>query len=181
MKIKKGNKFKIVKFIFYVPICLFLAYNIIFLLKTTITQKDYMKVFGITFLSMESELMEDEISKNDLVVIKSVDEKKLQEGDIIAYEVNGQTRINKIINTKNGYTTKSNKNYYPDIEKIEYEDVIGEKVANMPFLGNLLKILQSKITSSFIFIFLIFCFIYNRYINIQKIERARKKEKITNK
>ena len=36
----------------------------------------------------------------------------------------------KIINTKNGYTTKSNKSYYPNIEKIAYEDVIGEKVAN---------------------------------------------------
>jgi len=157
-----------------------LAYNIIFLLNTTITQKDYMKLFGITLFNMESDLMEEEVSKNDLVIVKSVSEKNLQEGDIIAYTVNGQTRINKIINARNGYTTKSNQNYHPDIEKISYEQIIGEKVVNIPFHGIFIKILQSKVTSSFIFMFLIFTFIYNRYINIKKIERARKKEKFKN-
>lgn len=154
------------------------TYNIIYLLSTTITQKDYMKLFGITFLNMESELMEDELSKNDFVMLKAVKENDLQEGDIIAYTVNGQTRINKIINLQNGYTTKSNKNYYPDIEKIQVEDIIGEKVLNIPFIGILLKILQSKITSVVVFVFLTFVFITNMYKNQKREERARKKEQL---
>ena len=178
MKIKKGNKIKIIKLILYIIVFLCITYNIIFLLNTTITQKDYMKLFGITFLNMESELMENEISKNDFVIFKAVDEEKLQEGDIIAYKVNGQTRINKIINTKKGYTTKSKKNYYPDIEKIQVEDIIGEKILKIPSLGILLKILQSKITSVFVFIILILGFITNMYTYRKREERARKKEKV---
>ena len=154
------------------------TYNIIFLLSTTITQNDYIKLFGITFLNMESELMEDELSKNDFVMLKAVKEDELQEGDIIAYTVNGQTRINKIINIKNGYSTKSNKNYYPDIEKIQIENIIGEKVLNIPFLGILLEIMQSKITSVFIFIFLTSGFITNMYKEKKREERARKKEQL---
>ena len=180
MKIKKGNKIKIIKLIFYTIVFLCVTYKIIFLLSTTITQKDYMKFFGITFLNMESELMEDELSKNDFVMLKAVKENELQEGDIIAYTVNDQIRINKIINTKNGYTTKSNKNYYPDIEKIEYEEIIGKKVGNIPHLGTVIKILQSKITSVVIFIFLVFGFGANKYIYIKRIERAKKKKEYKN-
>lgn len=176
MKIKKGNKIKIVKLIFFTIMFLCFTYNIIFLLSTTITQKHYMKLFGITFLNMESELMEDELSKNDFVMLKAVKENELQEGDIIAYTVNGQTRINKIINIKNGYITKSNKNYYPDIEKIQIENIIGEKVLNIPSLGILLEIMQSKITSVFIFIFLTSGFITNMYKEKKREERARKKK-----
>lgn len=178
MKIKKEKKIKILNLILYIVVGVVFVYNILFLLSTTITQRDYMRMFGITFLNMESDLMEEDISKNDLVIVKSVSEKNLQEGDIIAYTVNGHTRINKIINTKKGYTTKSNKNYHPDIEKIEFEQVIGEKVANIPFLGIFIKILQSKITSVFIFIFLIFRFTTDIYKDKKRVERAIKKEQL---
>lgn len=178
MKIKKGNKIKIVKLIFFTIVCLCFTYNIIFLLNTTITQKDYMKLFGIAFLNMESELMENELSRNDFVIIKDVNENELQEGDVIAYTVNNQIRINKIINIKDGYTTKSNKSYYPDIERISHTQVIGKKIVNISFMGILLKILQSKIISFMIFIFLIFIFITNMYKHKKRIERAIKKEQL---
>ena len=176
MKIKKEKKIKIFKYIIYFFIVICLTYNGIFFLNKTITQKDYVTVFGITFFNMENDLMEDDISQNDLVIVKKVKEKKLQEGDIIAYTVNGQTRINKIINTKNGYTTKSNKSYYPNIEKIAYEDVIGEKIANFPKIGMLLEIMQSKIISVVVLIGLIITFLCNKYSYTQKIERLKKKK-----
>ena len=111
-----------------------MIYNIMFLLTRTITGKDYIKILGITFLNMDSKQMEDEVSKNDLVIVKSTNEKALKEGDIIAYTINGKTRINKVINNDNGYTTKSNKNYYPDIEKIEYSQIIGKKIFSISCL-----------------------------------------------
>ena len=180
MKTEKEKKFKIFKYILYIILGICLSYNIIFLMNTTITGNDYITIFGITFFNMENDLMKDDISANDLVIVCKVQEKNLQEGDIIAYTVNGQTRINKIINTKDGYTTKSNKNYYPDIEKIQVENIIGEKVLNIPSLGILLKILQSKITSVIIFVFLTCGFITNMYKNQKREERARKKKEFKN-
>ena len=64
MKIKKEKKIKIFKYIIYFFIVICLTYNGIFFLNKTITQKDYVTVFGITFFNMENDLMKDDISKN---------------------------------------------------------------------------------------------------------------------
>lgn len=175
MKKKREKKNKFSKKIIYIIIVVSVIYNIAFLLNTTITQKDYMQIFGITFINMENNLMENDISKNDLVIVKEVSKENLKEQDIIAYIVNRQVRINKIINIKNGYTTKSNQNYYPDIEKIQFEDIIGKKVISIHGVGVMVKILQSKIISVLIFLFLIFAFLYNKYMFKNKLRRLAKK------
>lgn len=178
MRIVKKDKIKIIQSIIYFLIILFILYNAIFLINTSISKKDYFKLFGISLFCMENDLMDNEINKNDLVIIKEVQSKDLQEGDIIAYEINEKIRINKIIDMKNEYTTKSNKNYYPDIEKIKINDIVGKKVINIPFLGKVIKILQSKIFSVFSIIFMIFVFFYNRQIYEKKNQRIRKKKKL---
>lgn len=124
---------------------------------------------------MNTDLMQDDINKNDLVIVKEVGNEELQEGDIIAYNINDKIRINKIINKQNQYTTKSNKNYYPDIEKVTSDRIIGKKISNISFLGYVLKILQSQMTSVIIFLMLGLKFMYNRYMYIKKEERAEKK------
>lgn len=126
---------------------------------------------------MEDNQMKDDISKNDLVIVKEVESDELQKGDIIAYQINGKTRINKIINITDGYVTKSNKNYHPDIEKVQESQIIGKKIGTFPFWGVILEILQSKIISVFIFVFLIIYFFYNKYVYKMKKQRARKKVK----
>ena len=173
MKIEKG---KIIKNCICVILIICFLYNIIFSISTTIFEKDYLKLFGITLFYMDNDLMENDIKKGDLVVIKGVSSKDFEKGDIIAYNINGKTRINKIFRKeKEQYVTKSNKNYNPDIEKITKEQIIGEKVANIHCLGGLIKMLQSEALTILILIFLILRFSYNKYLNSKKIERANKK------
>ena len=107
-------------------------YNIVFLIITTISGKDYLEFFGISLFNIENDLMQDELNKNDLVIVKQVKESELHKGDIIAYTLNGQTRINKIINQNDGYITKYNKNYQPDIEAIQYNNIIGKVTKSLP-------------------------------------------------
>lgn len=183
MKIEKGKINKVARNIFcgclYIIVAICILYNIIFSINTTISQNDYFKLFGISFLRMKNDLMQEDIDKNDFIIVKEVDEEKLQEGDIIAYQVNGKTRINKIFNTQQGeYTTKSNKNYYPDIEKITYNQIIGKKVAIVPFGGIVLSILQSKITTALVLVFLCLYFLRNKYLYEKKKGRALKKNNI---
>jgi len=162
----------------YLIICICILYNVVFSINTTIFQKDYLKIFGISLFKMDSNLMQGDINKGDLVVVKEIEEAELQKGDIIAYTVNGKTRINKIINKQKGFVTKSNKNYYPDLEQVTYNQIIGKKVMNISFWGVIIGILQSKITSAFILIVLILHLIHNKYIYTKKIERAIKKKKL---
>ena len=149
-----------------------------FSIHTTITTKDYFKIFEISLFKMDNELMQDDIKSGDLVIVSSVrmDSQDLKEGDIIAYTVNGKTRINKIFKVKQDeYTTKSNKNYNPDIEKITYDDVIGKMVARVPNIGGVIVVLQSKITTGCILVFLVLYFFYNKYLFAKKQERSKKK------
>lgn len=186
-KIKKGKikflqkvKFKkvIISFI-YVIIMICILYNILFLINTSISKKEYFKLYGFSFFCMKTNLMEQDISKNDLIIIKEADSEDLQNNDIIAYDINGRVRINKIVYyEQNQYTTKSNKNYYPDIETITTSQIVGKKIANIPFLGVILELLQSKTVSIFTLVFLIFTFWYNRYMYLRRNERNKKRKKL---
>lgn len=179
LKMKKEkiiNSFRqIVKKLLKVIIIICVIYNIIFVLHKTVSKKEYMEVFGISAFRMETQSMQGDIGKNDLVITKQTDTKKLQEGDIIAYQINGKIRINKIIKNQNGkITTKSNKNYNPDIETITEEQIIGKKIITIPIIGIILKIIQAKLTTFIIFIILVLMLFYNRYVQNQKRKRARK-------
>lgn len=186
-KIKKGKikflqkvKFKkaIISFI-YVIIMICILYNILFLINTSISKKEYFKLYGFSLFCMKTNLMEQDISKNDLIIMKEVDAEDLQNNDIIAYDINGKVRINKIVYyEQDQYTTKSNKNYYPDIETITASQIVGKKIANIPFLGVILELLQSKTVSIFTLVFLIFIFWYNRYMYLRRNERNKKRKKL---
>ena len=52
-------------------------YNVIFLINTTITKKDYLSIFGFSFIIQDDSYMEDEIAKNSLVVTYKEKEYKL--------------------------------------------------------------------------------------------------------
>lgn len=185
-KVKKGKikflqKVKLKKIILnciYVIIAICVLYNIIFSINTSISKKEYFKLYGISLFCMKTDLMEEDINENDLIIVKEVEDKELQNGDIIAYEVNGKIRINKIIDDQEGYMTKSNKNYYPDIEKTTINKIVGKKIINIPFIGLVLELLQSKIAGVFTLFFLIVIFSYNRYMYTKKKERGRKKREI---
>ena len=166
--------------ILYVIITICILYNIIYLINTTITKKEYISIFGISFFNMKSSAMKPELSKNDFIIVKEDKNKALETGDIIAYRVNGNIKINKIFyiqidDGKIAYVTKSNKNYYPDNEKIKKEQIIGTVVAHVPILGFFTNILESKITSLIVILILVLKFLYNKEIYKRKRQRKRKK------
>ena len=173
---KKKLKPIILKIV-YVIIMILIFYHVIFLINTTITRQKYLSVLGISIFCMDDKQMEPEINKNDLIITKN--DNNFKENDIIAYHVNGNTRINKIINIKidDGeikYITKSNNNYYEDIEPICDKQIIGKVIANYRIIGILVKILQSKVTTFFIIIFFILKFLYNKYMFKKQRERRAK-------
>lgn len=162
MKIEKERMKEIFKVILvnfiYLIIMICVLYNIVFSITTTISRKDYFKVFGISLFNIENDLMQEELNKNDLVIVKQVEESELHKGDIIAYTVNGQTRINKIVNQNDGYITKYNKNYQPDIEIVKYNNIIGKVIKILPLWRYINKFITVK---SYDFYYIVVrCFIF---------------------
>lgn len=178
--IKNAKNKKIIIKILYGIFVICTIYNIIFLVNTTIKKQNYFDLMGISLLSMESNAMGKEIPKNALIITKKYHEyDKVNNNDNIAYIVNKKIRINKIINIKsdNGkiiYTTKSNNNYFADIEKISKNQIIGRVIYVIPTGGILLKILQSKITTVVIIVILLLKFSYNKELYRRRIKKNKK-------
>ena len=148
-----------------------------YLVNTTIKEIDYFNLFGISLFSMETNLMEPEILKNSLVITKTYGKNKgVEVNDKIAYSINGKVRINEvvsieIIDGKVMYRTKSNQNYNMDSEGVSKNEIIGKAIIVIPNLGIGLKILQSKMTTLCIIIFLVIIYMYNKKVYKNKMRR----------
>lgn len=199
-RIKKRIKFfqnikyeKIIFRLIYAVLVICILCNIIFLLNTTITKNDYFTFAGISLFSMETDLMEPEISKNSLIITDKYDSSKGEEietGDNIAYRVNGKIRINKVFDEKliDGnieYQTKSNQNYNLDIETIEKGQVIGKVKTVIPGFGTVYNVIKSVGFSIFILVLLVIVFILNRQIykerrrrRVRAYNREQKEERL---
>lgn len=185
IKIKFYKKIQVEKIllkILYAIILICVLYNILYLINTTISHKDYFSLFGISIFVMDNDLMEDEISKNALIITNDdeLNTSDLKIDDTIVYEKKSKIKIAKIINIqvdngKTQYITKAIRNYYPDNEPVAIGKIIGKVYLNIPVLGIFIKLLQSKITTLIIIIALILKLLYNRYTYKMKIERKKKK------
>lgn len=189
-KVKKRIKFfknikyeKIILKLIYAIFVVCILCNVIFLLNTTIKKNDYFNFAGISLFSMKTDLMKPEISKNSLVIVKEYEMKDaINIDDNIAYLVNGKVRINKVVNEKSvdgniEYQTKSNQNYYNDLEPLEEGQVIGKVAAVIPLLGGVYNVVKSVGFSIFILVLLVIVFILNRQIYK---ERRRRKVRMYN-
>lgn len=180
-KVFKKAILKIIYVILYVSV----LYNILFLINTTISKKEYFKILDISIITMKSESMKPELKKNDLMIVKSYKKNNPQIKDNISYSVNNTIKTNKVFNIQedNGeryYVTKSNNNYYPDIEKIYDNQIIGKVVCNINILGIFINIIQSKLFTIFAMILILLKISYNKYMYKMKKERRRKKYKNSN-
>lgn len=182
---KKKNKeivIKVIKSIFKIIITICIVYNVCYLLNTTLTQKEYLSVFGISFFNMKSNVMEPELKKNDLIITKE-NKAGFKKDDVIVYVANKQVKTSKIIeieteDEQKTYITKANKNYYP--ENVKEGQIIGKLVFSVSKIGGIIQVLQTRISSIIIFIFLILLFVINRYSYYKGIERRRKKKQKIN-
>lgn len=157
---------------------LLVIYNIIFFTNSVIYKNKYLKFSKINILYIDTNSMKGDINKWSLVVTKNVSESKLNNKDIIAYEINGNIRISKIVNQytdNNGkkiYIAKANSNYYPDNKEISYNQIIGKKICSISGLGIFVKIIQSKILS-FVFLVILIVIFINTEMKIKRIKRIK--------
>lgn len=182
----KTKKTIILSKIIYILFILFLTYNLVFLISTTITSREYVKIFKYSFSNVQDKILEPVLKKNDFIVTKKVSQSDLNIGDMIFYYFNDSMKISRIFNIKseNGkttYITKGEQNNYPNIEQIQASQIEGKVITRIPLLGFITRILESKITSIVLLGLLLLRYSYNNYLYKYKMERKRKKRKETDR
>lgn len=105
-------------------------------------------VFGYRFYLIMSGSMEPTIGVSDAVITKEITEAK--EGDIIAFNYNGETTVHRVVkvyneNEKKLYQTKGDNNNAIDKGLVQIENVKGKVICKIPNIGNIILFLQRNI------------------------------------
>lgn len=107
------------------------------------------KLLGWENLAVLSGSMEPKIPVGSMVIIRNVEPKELEKGDIITYYVNDNTMVtHRVVNNdtdKQEIVTKGDANDVQDSNPVSYENVVGKLFVCIPLLGYLSIYMQSSL------------------------------------
>lgn len=176
---------KIIRYTIVIILIIISFYNVIYTIGKEYNEKFNVKIFGFQFGVVTIDAMHPEIKNNDTVIYKEVEDEQLSENDIVVLYRNNKLIVRRIILKKqNGsqinYVTKGDKYIYNDPIEVEVSDIEGKVEKIIPKSGAFFKIIQSKVLTGFITMFLILIFMHNkRRIEKSKYRRKIKQEKKT--
>lgn len=171
---------KVLIAVVYITLLPLFVYNISLIAQAIINPNKTPSFLGIKTYVIISGSMMPELEIGDIVVVKEVQEKELQKGDIISFRQGHNVvthRISEIIVTDNKvqYKTKGDNNNIEDIEAISKDEIEGKVINKIPAIGNIVLLLKNK---TLIIVIVIFYYIYllndqstQKIKNIRKIKR----------
>jgi signal peptidase len=137
-------------------------------------------VFGLSYYTVISRSMQDEIPKDSFILVKETDPKKLNVGDNITFMRDSNTSItHKIIDIfessdGRGFKTMGVNNSQPDRDIVHESNVNGKVILVIPALGALMAYFGNNFHVVLIFYCLcIICSFGLRGLLIKRMERAR--------
>ena len=178
---KRKKNTKVIKRILDV-IIIILLYNIILVLISCMNKIDDISLLGYKAYIITTDSMTPSINAGDVIIVKKVQEEKLQVGDVITFQKQDKVITHRITNIeeqdgKKVYTTKGDNNNLEDNETIEYANIEGKNVLTIPKLGYIIHILENQI----VFLLIVLILLILLFLKIEKdekMENRREKKKI---
>ena len=175
----RNEKIKKIISIFIYIIIPIIVINITLIVKSFIKPNKIPDFIGYKNFVIVSESMEPTIMVGDAIFVKKVPEKEIKINDIISFHDGECINTHRIVGVseENGikmYRTKGDNNRGEDKEKVSYSQIEGKYLFKINNFGNLIKVLQSKVTLA-ILILLVCC---NTYFNYRlKYKRKARRDK----
>lgn len=170
---------KIISIFIYIIIIPIIVINITLIVKSFIRPNKIPDFIGYKNFVIVSESMEPTIMVGDAIFVKKVPEKEIKINDIISFHDGECINTHRIVGVseENGikmYRTKGDNNRGEDKEKVSYDQIEGKYLFKINNFGNLIKVLQSKVT--LVILILLVCL--NTYFNYRlKYKRKARREK----
>ena len=170
---------KIISIFIYIIIIPIIVINITLIVKSFIKPSKIPDFIGYKNFVIVSESMEPTIMVGDAIFVKKVPEKEIKINDIISFHDGECINTHRIVGVseENGikmYRTKGDNNRGEDKEKVSYSQIEGKYLFKINNFGNLIKVLQSKVTLAILI--LLVCL--NTYFNYRlKYKRKARREK----
>ena len=143
---------------------------------------DDISLLGYKAYIITTDSMTPSINAGDVIIVKKVQEEKLQVGDVITFQKQDKVITHRITNIeeqdgKKVYTTKGDNNNLEDNETIEYANIEGKNVLTIPKLGYIIHTLENQI----VFLLIVLILLILLFLKIEKdekMENRREKKKI---
>lgn len=173
---------KIISTFLYIIIIPIIVMNLTLIIKSFVKPDKIPDFFGYKNFVIVSESMEPTIMVGDAIFIKKVPENDIKINDIISFHDGESINTHRIIGVseENGikmYKTKGDNNRGEDKEKISYSQIEGKYLFKINNFGNLIKILQSKVTLIILILLVCFNAYFNYSLKNKRIERSKKRKK----
>lgn len=144
--------------------------------KTIMSDKNYVEVFGYSIFNVASGSMAPSIKQNDIIIVKKSN--KYEKGDIITFEKDGDYITHRIINIiADSIVTKGDANNEKDVA-IKEDVIVGKVIHVYSNLGIWQKVFTTPKIIIMIFITLIMFDFAFSYKGIKNKQNAKMVEKI---
>ena len=164
-----------------------LCFNCILLVKGMINADEVPSVGKYIPLIVESPSMEDAIMTGDLIISKKVAEDEIKVNDVITFfdpATGGKSIVtHRIIEAVYedgkflGYKTQGDNNETPEIDLVEYKDIIGVWTGKrIPVLGSIMLFMQKPLGLIICIFIPIACFVVVELLSRYKKDKASKKD-----
>lgn len=182
IRIRKSRKNRTQKFItiaIYILLIPLLIYNLSLIFQSIINPNETPNFLGIKTYVIISGSMLPELNIGDIVVVKNIEENELQNGDIISFREGQSIVTHRIIEIENSsdnqkyFKTKGDNNNSADDNTINIDVIEGKVITSIPFIGNIVLLLQGKIT-----IILILIIFYAYFVRSEKIKKRKENRRI---
>lgn len=176
----KSRKQKVKKIKNVIDIILvILIYNIILIAILCMNRIEPISLFGYKAYIITTNSMKPLLTEGDIIIVKQVGENELKQGDVITFYQFGEVITHRITRIEEGqikqYITKGDNNNVEDIEKVQYGDIEGKYIVDIPHIGKIVKVLENKIVFLMIILTILILEFYKISINEKKENRKEKK------
>lgn len=178
-KIKFENRIEKIKLIAVILISIIVILNLIIIFKALLVPNKTPSIFGVKTFSIISGSMMPELNVGDIIIVKEVDNFKIN--DIITFRQNDKMITHRIIDiTKKDneevYITKGDNNNVQDEGYVEPRDIEGKVINKIPLIGYITIFLQKKEVLAIIFTVFCLSYIHDIKVNNKKNLRRQKRE-----
>lgn len=120
--------------------------------------------------------MEPSIKHGDVILVKTVKQEELKQGDVITFELLGENITHRIVALQDdGYQTKGDNNNIEDKYIVKYYQIKGKVILTIPYLGKVIDILNNEII--FLIVVLIILILMFFKLGMEEKKQIRRKKK----
>lgn len=134
-------------------------------------------VLGVTIMNVQKYQEQENLTENTIIIAKKI-ENNLNVGDLVIINISDSTYFHRVMKIENNHIiTKGDGNFKNDNIQFKKEDIQYKVILQIPYLGILIKIIESKMLSVIIFAGLFMYYAYSKGIDKKNLKRRRMKIK----